>query len=462
MARAIPFPPARAAYYTLFVLVLCLTSNQLDLGIVPYLAARIKADLHLTDFGLGLLFGVSFGLFYTLVGLPIAYFVDRRSRRVILALGIATWNIGTALCGLAQSFAQLFVARFLVGAGEGVNGPASYSMVADLFPRERMPRAVALLQLGSVVGPALATAIGAWLLYLFLDMKPIRLAFGIVHGWQLIFMLIGVPSSLLAVLIVTTVAEPARRTIGNQLGSLTERTAACGSRLPAWLTDYAVALRYMRAHWTVFAPMFGSLLLGAVSIGALQWLPIFYERTYGWGPAKLAGLQSIAQAVVAPLGLLASVVLAERLSRRERKDSAMRVYVISRAVGLPAIFNVLMPSPWLAFALGLLSLFAVAASGASQNAALQIVTPAEMRGKVTALYLLIFSIVGLTAAPILIGAITDQLLNDERLIRWALFWPLIIAGPLSLLIAWLGVGPYGREVARLEALESSSPDARTA
>ena len=453
MVSTAPGPSSRGAYYTLFVLVLCLTSNQLDVGIVPYLAASIKADLHLSDTALSLLLGASFGLFYTLVGLPIAYFVDRFSRRWILALGIATWNAGTALCGLAQNFAQLFVARFLVGAGEGVNGPTSYSIVADLFPREQMPRAVAFLQLGSVIGPGIALAFGAWLLHVFLGIRPIRVPFGVIHGWQLIFLLIGVPGALIAALILGTVPEPARRVIENQMAQLSGAVRVTGTGLVAWFKDYAVALRYMRLHWSVFAPMFGSLLAGSVSIGAMQWGPIFYQRTYGWSPARLALVQSLAQLIVVPLGLIACVTLAEHLSRRKRSDSAMRVFVIARLVGLPGIFFVLMPSPWLAFALGSISFFALGMAGASQNAALQIVTPTELRGKVTALYLFIYSVVGFSFTPYLNALITDYVLKNESLIRWGIFWPTIIGGPLALLIAWLGVAPYGREVERLKALE---------
>jgi MFS family permease len=451
---AAPWPSARVAYYTLFVLVLCLTSNQLDIGIVPYLAASIKADLHLSDTALSLLLGASFGLFYTLVGLPIAYFVDRFSRRWILALGIATWNVGTVLCGIAQNFAQLFTARFLVGAGEGVNGPASYSIVADLYPREKMPRAVAFLQLGSVIGPALALLLGAWLLHVFLGMRPIRVPFGLIHGWQLIFILIGLPSVLIAVLILATVPEPRRRVIQDQMAQLPGGTLVTGSGLLAWLKDYGVASRYMRLHWTLFAPLFGSLLAGAFSIGALSWGPIFYQRTYGWGPAKLAGLQGIAQLLVVPLGLLASVMLAEHFSRRRRADSAMRVYVIARLVSIPGILYVLMPTPWLAFGLQQIGYFTIGMAGTAQNAALQIVTPAELRGKVTALYLFIYSVVGFSFTPFLNALITDYVVRNESLIRWGIFWPTIIGGPLSVLIAWLGLKPYGREVKRLVALES--------
>ncbi|HTX24620.1 MAG TPA: MFS transporter [Steroidobacteraceae bacterium] len=453
-ASSPPWPSGRVAYYTLLVLVLCLTSSQLDVAIVPYLAASIKSDLELSDTSLGLLFGLSFGLFYTLVGLPIAYFVDRFSRRWILALGIATWNIGTALCGLAQSFTQLFIARFLVGAGEGVNGPTSYSITADLFAREKMPRAVAVLQLGSVIGPAIALLFGAWLLHAFLGIQPIRVPFGMIHGWQLIFILLGAPSVLIAVLILATVPEPARRFIPNQMARFPGVSPVPGSGLSAWLQDYGAALGYMRLRWTVFAPLFGSLLASSFNLGALQWGPIFYQRTYGWGPAKLAGLQAIAQLLIVPLGLLASVMLAEYFSRRRRNDAAMRVYVIARLLALPGIFNVLMPTPWLAFGLGTIGFLTIGMAGTAQNAALQIVTPAELRGKVTALYLFIYAVVGVALAPLVNALITDYVLRDESLIRWGIFWPTVIGGPLSLLIAWLGVVPYGREVARLQGLEA--------
>ena len=453
-APAAPWPTTRVAYYTLFVLVLCTSSYQLDVAIVPYLAASIKADLHLSDTALGLLFGLSFGLFYTLVGLPIAYFVDRYSRRWILAIGLAVWNVGTALCGFAQSFAQLFMARFVVGAGEGVNGPTSYAIVGDLFPRDKMTRAIALLHLGDVVGPAIALLFGALLLHVFLGMKPIHVPFGVIHGWQLIFILIGLPSLLLSALILTTVPEPARRTIRNQMAQLERRALASGSGLTAWLKDYAVALRYMSLKRGVFWPMFGSLLVGSLSIGGLQWGPIFYQRTYGWGPAKLASLQSAAQLIIVPLGLLVSVVLAERFSRKGRDDAALRVFIISLVLAIPSLFYPLMPSPWLAFALASVGYFCSGLAGAAENAALQTVTPTELRGKVTAMFLFIYYVVGVALSPILNALITDYVLRNEALIRWAIFWPSIICRPLSLVVAWLGLRPYGREVARLRSLET--------
>ena len=65
------WPPARVAYYTLFVLILSTTCSQLDIAIVPYLGPYIKGDLHLSDYDFSLMVGLSFGLFYTAVGSPI-------------------------------------------------------------------------------------------------------------------------------------------------------------------------------------------------------------------------------------------------------------------------------------------------------------------------------------------------------------------------------------------------------
>ncbi len=452
-AAASAWPAARVAYGTLFVLVLCLTSNQLDVAIVPYLSPYIKADLHLSDTELGLLLGVPFALFYTLVGIPISWFVDRYSRRWILALGVLTWNVGTALCGAAQSYLQLFVARFLVGAGEGVNGPTSYSMVADLFPRERIPRGIAWLQVGTMLGKAVAMLASAWLLYRFVDKAPIAVFFGVIHGWQLVFLLIGLPSTLIAVLLLLR-PEPVRHRIASQMPPAMRAASERLHGLAGGLRDFGVALAYMRLHRRVFAPLFGSLLASSFAAGAQAWEPIFFLRTFGWQPSRLALLQPIIQLGVMPVGMVLGVWLAERLARRQRADAALRVFIIARLIALPAVASVLLPTPWLAFALGALYNFGLGVGSPSQNAALQIVTPAELRGKITALYLLLYSGIGLGLVPILYGAINDFVLRDEAMIRWAIFWPTLVFNPLCILIAWLGLGAYGREVKRLGALEA--------
>ncbi|MGH8328762.1 MAG: hypothetical protein ACRET2_18585, partial [Steroidobacteraceae bacterium] len=130
-----------------------------------------------------------------------------------------------------------------------------------------------------------------------------------------------------------------------------------------------------------------------------------------------------------------------------------RVFIISLVVAIPGLFYPLMPSPWLAFGVAAIGYFCSGMAGAAENAALQTVTPTELRGKVTALFLFIYYVVGVALSPILNALITDYVLRNEALIRWAIFWHSIICRPLSLVIAWFGLRPYGREVARLASLE---------
>lgn len=451
-----PWPKAAAAYYTLGVLILSLTCAQLDLAIVPYLAGRMKADLHISDTQLSLLLGASFGLFYTVVGVPIAWFVDRYSRKWILAIAIAVWSIGTAFCGAAQNFTQLFLSRFLVGAGEAVCGPASYSITSDLFPREKMPRAIAILQIGSVLGPAVALLISFFVLKAFLDIPPIHVPFGVIHGWQLIFIIVGLPGVVVSILMLTTMTEPARHTISGQVeGGLSAGPTGFSSGLASWFRDFGLTLRYMAAHWQVYLPMFASLFVGSLGAGAAQWMPIFYQRTYGWGPAQLAGLSAIPAFTLMPLGLIIGVLMAEHFTRKGRDDAALRVQIISRLIALPGMFAVMMPNPWMAWGLSTLGMFSIGIGGPSQNAAIQIITPTELRGKITALFLFIYSVVGVAFSPLITALITDFILRDESQIRWAIFIPAVSFGPLSLLITVLGLKPYEREVKRLKDLEAA-------
>jgi MFS family permease len=451
-----PWPATRVAYYTCFLLILSTAVANLDTAIVPYLITSIKHDLHLTDTSIGLLMGASFGLFYTIVGLPIAWFLDRYSRKWILAVAISVWSVGTALCGVAQNYAQLFASRFLVGAGEAVNGPATYAILSDLFPRERLPRAIAIMKIGTILGPALSLLISFFLLKAFLGMRPIPVPFGQIHGWQLVFVLVGLPGVLVTVLMLASMPEPSRRIISGQMRGYTARqVTGLGSGVVAWFQDFWVTLVYIFRHWQVFVPMFAALFVSSLGQGSATWMPAFYERTFGWGPAKLAGLNFIPAFLLAPLGLYVGVKMAEHFAAKGRDDAALWTQIVGRLIGLPALFAVLAPSPWITWGLSGLTIFVVSVAAPAQNAAFQIVTPTEHRGKMTALFLFIFSVVGVAFAPIITAWITDHILKDESQIRWAIFIPAIVFGPTSLVITWLGLKPYEREVQRLKALEAA-------
>jgi len=449
------WPLPREANYGLFLLILTSACAQLDVAIVPYLAPYIQRDLHISDVQLSLLVGVSFALFYTLVGIPVARLIDRFSRKKILAFGMITWTVGAVLCGFAQNFYQLFLARFIVGGGESVNGPSAYSIMGDLFPRERLPRAIALYHIGQVSGPAIALIISGVLMGLIIDMEPLATPWGHLAGWHVIFIITGIPGFLIATLMLATMRDPQRRIIANQVETPLARRETSGA-FTGLFDDYIVAIRYMLGHRQVFGPIFLTLLVGSLAFGATAWMPIFYLRTYGWAPGQLAVYQSVLSLFFVPFGMLIGVILAERFTRQGLSDSPVRVLLIAKVLALVGIFVTLMPSPWLALALSIVSSVALGMAGPIQNVQLQTVAPAELRGKITALYLFLLNVVGIALSPIVVATITDHAFADPAQVRWSIFILLAFSSPLSLLFAFLSRKPFMDEVGRLKALESAS------
>jgi MFS family permease len=168
--------------------------NYLDRNVIFALFEPIKRDLMLTDTQLGWL-GSAYILVFSIAALPLGVLSDLRSRKTVIAGGVAVWSAFTALGGLVRSFWQLFICRAAVGIGEAAFGPAASSMVADYFPGKKRPVAMAILSAGIPVGGVLGLLLGGWL--------------ESIYGWRVAFMAVGLPGFLCAVL-VTRLVDPTR------------------------------------------------------------------------------------------------------------------------------------------------------------------------------------------------------------------------------------------------------------
>jgi len=448
-----PWPAARTAWFAMGVLSLVRLSAQLDLGILSLLVEPIKHDLHLSDGQVGLLLGFAFALFYVVLGVPLAALVDRWSRRMILFCGVIVWSLMTAMTGLAQNFVQLFLCRVGVGAGESVNGPATYSLISDLFPRERLPRAIAVLNLGSMAGLGLSLVLGAVVIHALSSITmPVLPVVGQVRHWQLVFFLVGLPGLLLALLLLA-VGEPIRR------GRAAVLLAQAAGEKPQRMSFAAVVSHLLR-HWRLFLPMFLGLALSAIeSGGTAMWRPAFFQRTYGWTPQQAGMATGIAQIIAAPIGLFIGAWLSERLART-RDDANLRVVVIGWGLAIPfVIAGPLMPSADLAVLCGAMSIICSMMGTPTQNAALQSVTPNMMRGQITALYLLTYTLAAQGIGPSFIAAVTEFGMRDEGALRYSLAASAAVMMPLALLVMLWGLKPYGREISRLKALEAEQATA---
>jgi MFS family permease len=435
-AAEVPWPSPRRAWYAVVIFALALTINFLDRGILVLLIGPIKHDMHLSDFKASLLIGFAFVFFYLFLGLPIARLVDTKSRRLIIGCGIALWSLMTAFCGLAQSFVQLFMARIGVGVGEACNGPATFSMLADLFPRDKLPRAIAVLNFGFVAGTGLAMLLGGAVIHFVSTMPPISLpVLGTLHPWQVTFILVGIPGLLVAALFVT-VPEPARR--GRLAGVVTES-------LP--IRD---VWKYLSDNRAAYGPMFLGLAFNViVAFGDQTWAPAFFVRTHGWTVVQAGVTHGIVVLCTAPFGLLIGSYLSEWFTRKGYADSNMRVTLIGIALSSPcaALFP-LMPTPELAVAMLALQFFFAMFVPGPLNAALQIITPNQMRGQVTALFLFIFNVVGFGIGPSFVAGLTDYVFRDEAMLRYSLTLTGAVMGTASVVTIWLGLKGYGDAVKR--------------
>lgn len=432
--RQVPWPSPRRAWYAVGIFSLALTINFLDRGIVTLLIPPIQRDLHLTDTQVSLLIGFAFVFFYLFLGLPIARLVDTRSRRAIIGVGLGIWSVMTGVCGLARTFWQLFTARVGVGVGEACNGPATFSMMADLFPPEKLPRAISVLNFGFVAGTGFALLLGGTVLHYVSGLPPVSLpGVGVLHPWQITFMLVGLPGLVVA-LLLGTVREPARR-------GLIHGTAA--QSLPV-----REVVRFMWENRRTYAPMFLGLALNVIlAFGDQAWIPTFFHRTYGWTMAQAGWAAGLAVVIPAPFGLMAGGALSEWFTRKGYDDADLRVTLIGVAGAIPAaILFPLMPTPTLAALVLGAQLFVNMLLPGPQNAALQIVTPNQMRGQVTAFYLFVFNAVGFGFGPTFVALLTDHVFRNEALLRYSLVATAAVMGPLASLSIWSGLKPYARSV----------------
>jgi MFS family permease len=325
-AVAHEYPPPGQAWYTVGVLALCTTFAMLDQGILGLLIQRIIEDFQLSDTQASLLLGPAFAFVYAVVGIPLSPLIDKWVRKRIIAIGITIWSLATVACGLAGNFAQLFAARMVVGAGESVNGPAAYSIVADCFPRAKLPKAVYGLQVGSVAGSGLSLLLGGAMISIIAVVgTPSLPLIGELRPWQAVMMAVGLPGLLVAVLLLTTLQEPVRRTF---------RTPV--SDVPVW-----GAINYMWLKFAVFGPLNIGLTLGALDAGGRAWGAAFFERTYGWGPATYGMAAGVVSIVAMLSGLWLGARWVDRMQARGLVDAPFRVILYTRAVTIP--FAVAMP-----------------------------------------------------------------------------------------------------------------------
>ena len=366
--------------YTLAVLVIVFTSSHVDRQIIGILAQPIKEAFALSDIELGLLTGVSFALFYATLGMPMAMWADRGNRRNIIALSISLWSAMTALCGLAQSYVQLLLARIGVAVGEAGSNPPSHSIIADLYAPEERATAMAIFATGVNLGIMVGYLIGGWVNE-WLD-------------WRWAFIIAGLPGLLIALVVRFTVNEPPR--------GLSEPDREVEVAPPFMTVVHTLWSRPVLRN-TVIA----NTLCSFAGYATVAWVPTFFIRVHEMSSGEvgtmLAGLIGIGGAI----GTFLGGWLADRLAPR---SEGWRAWVVA----ISALIYV--PFAWLCYTTestttAILAFSVPAAFGGvyigCSYAIIQSHTPVAMRSVAAAINLFILNIVGLGLGPLLVGGVSD-------------------------------------------------------
>lgn len=425
------------AWGALGVLMLAYAVSFVDRTILSLLIPPMQQDLGISDTRISLLAGFAFAIFYTVLGIPLGRIADRWNRRNLVVIGIAFWSLMTAACGLARNFWQLFAARVGVGVGEATLSPAAYSMISDLFPRDRLGRAIAVYSLGLPIGSGLALLIGGLAIRAVAELPPVSVpGAGALAAWQLTFLLVGLPGLFVAAL-VRLMREPPRR------GGIAAKPART---LPAM-----GLLRFLSGNRRTLAHHFSGLsLLVVVVYGATAWIPTFFIRSHGWSAADIGLAYGVVFMTCGTGGLLAGGYLADRWWRAGASDAHLRVVRWSVATMTPCF--VLLPfAPSAPVAVGLLALatFTSSLHGGVAGAALQLITPNELRGQITAVYFFVANLVGLGLGPTAVALITDYGYRDPQALGFSIATLGAAAGPLSVLLLTTGLRHYRDSVGRL-------------
>jgi MFS family permease len=240
-------------WYTLGVLTTVYIFSFIDRQILVILQESIKTDLGLMDWQLGMLSGISFAIFYVVMGIPIARMADKGSRRNIVAAAIATWSLMTALSGMAQNFVHLLLARIGVAVGEAGGSPPAHSMISDIFPPQQRATALSIYSMGINFGVLIGFIIGGWVNDFF--------------GWRTVFLVIGIPGIVWALVVRFTLREPRR----GQSEHITKVSVAPPIKA-------IFALLWSRKSFRHLSVAAG--LHAFVGYGVGQWIASFFIRTY--------------------------------------------------------------------------------------------------------------------------------------------------------------------------------------
>ncbi|MFM8499893.1 MAG: MFS transporter [Chakrabartia sp.] len=423
----------KGGWYTLWIMLALTLFGFVDRQVLTLAAAPMSESISLTDSELGMVQGLAFAIFTVIAVYPLAWAADRFDRRIVLGACVTVWSIGTAACGLAQNFTQLFCAAILIAAGEAGLVPIATSFVPELFKGRKRLLANGLIYVFSYLGVAAGLALGGsaigWLDAHHGSLPPALQSY---ESWRLAFFLVALPAPLFLVLLAFT--RLGHREIEKQESALqaADHTA-----------DAAAFLPYAKKHWRALVPVFAGLCFYVVAFNSfLVWLPITTTRLFGTTPGENGMGMGLATALGMLGGVSAGTYAVRRLITRMGPAATIRTFWVAMLISAPILF--LFPfisAAWHAFTLFGLLMLSGTAVGSMVPTMLQDMAPIELRARIFALSGIASGLFG-GLAPTLVGWTSSALGTAPHLLLTAMTLVSVPCWVLAIIIFRIAEHPF--------------------
>ena len=431
------YPKSSEANYVLGILFIAYTFSFIDRQVLGVLIGPIKEDLQITDFEFSLLQGVAFALLYAVMALPFGRMADTKSRKTIMSLGVFFWSLMTIGCGVAKNFTQLFVMRMGVGVGEAALSPAAYSTITDSFPRKKLTRSMAIYKAGTVFGSGLALVLGGKFYEYYSTIENLSIPLiGTIVPWQATFITFGLPGILIAFLIFLT-NEPTRK------GLLKTSNVTSKS-----LSIKEVAQYMFVEHRQLYASIFGGCaVLGIVTAGYSAWFTEMLIRDFSLTRGQAGAWSGYVYIGAGLAGVLSGPLFVAFFEKRGHKNAAMRALLLFALCTIPAaVVAPQMPTHTFALAFMAIVVFFQGAYLGVSAAAVQMVSPNQMRGQAAAFYLFFVSILAMALGSSFIAGLTDFVFEEESALHDSISLASAILVPIAAFLFWKGLQPFTRAI----------------
>ena len=229
--------------------------NFIDRQLLTSFSNFIVPELELTNTQYGILSGLAFIVFYSVMGIIMGALADRVNRPKFIAYGVALWSLLTAASGMAKNFWMLFFPRIFIGVGESILTPTSLSYLSEHFHRKNLGFVAGFYYLAVPFGVTLSFYIAGFL--------------GPLWGWRNCFYALGLLGLVLAALMLLFKETPKRE---KAIKNLSIRNVLTKKTFIESLHELRKTIRGSYAlRMTIYGGIAANFILGALVFDQL-WL----------------------------------------------------------------------------------------------------------------------------------------------------------------------------------------------